>query len=188
MLVVVEDRDLHAFAQLALDVEAVGGLDVFKVDAAERGFQRGNDLDQFVRILLVDLDVEHVDARELLEEDALALHDGLAGQRADIAQTEHGGAVGDHADQIAACGVFEGRVRVFDDFFAGCSDAWRIGQCQIVLIAHLLGGSDGNLARLRELVVFECRTAQLGAFVSGGRDRILGHQASPAKAMPTAQR
>ena len=44
----------------------------------------------------VDLDVEHVDAGELLEQDGLALHHRLAGQRADIAQAEHGGAVGDH--------------------------------------------------------------------------------------------
>ena len=40
VLVVVEDRDLHALAQLALDVEALGRLDVLEVDAAERRLQR----------------------------------------------------------------------------------------------------------------------------------------------------
>ena len=35
VLVVVEDRDLHALAQLRLDVEALRRLDVFEVDAAE---------------------------------------------------------------------------------------------------------------------------------------------------------
>ena len=34
----------------------------------------------------VDLDVEDVDVGEALEEDALALHDGLDGERADVAE------------------------------------------------------------------------------------------------------
>ncbi len=51
-----------------------------------------------------DLDVEHVDAGEFLEQDRLALHHRLGGERADSAQAQHGGAVGDDADQIAARG------------------------------------------------------------------------------------
>ncbi len=35
VLVVVEDRNVHALAQLLLDVEALGRLDVLEVDAAE---------------------------------------------------------------------------------------------------------------------------------------------------------
>ena len=78
VLVVVEDRDLHALAQLALDVEAVRRLDVFQVDAAEGRLQRGDDVDQLVQVrLLVDLDVEDVDAGELLEQHALAFHHRL---------------------------------------------------------------------------------------------------------------
>jgi hypothetical protein len=50
VLVVVEDRDLHALAQLALDVEAVRRLDVLEVDAAEGGLQRGDDVDQPVEV------------------------------------------------------------------------------------------------------------------------------------------
>jgi hypothetical protein len=50
VLVVVEDRDLHALAQLALDVEAVRRLDVFEVDAAEGGLQRGDHVDQLVQV------------------------------------------------------------------------------------------------------------------------------------------
>ena len=55
-----------------------------------------------------DLDVEHVDAGELLEQAALALHHRLAGQRADVAEAEHGGAVADHGDEVAAGGVLAG--------------------------------------------------------------------------------
>ena len=34
----------------------------------------------------------------------LAFHHRLAGERADVAEAEHGGAVGDDADQVAARG------------------------------------------------------------------------------------
>src|SRR3546814_2384344 len=76
-----------------LDDEAFRRLDVLEVDAAEGGFERGDDLDQLVGVALVDLDVEHVDAGELLEQHALAFKHRLAGQRADVAQATHRGAV-----------------------------------------------------------------------------------------------
>ena len=56
----------------------------------------------------VQLDIEHVDIGEAFEQDALAFHDGLARQRADVAEAEHGGAVADHGDQVALGGVFVG--------------------------------------------------------------------------------
>jgi hypothetical protein len=52
VLVVVEDRDLHALAQLALDDEALRRLDVFQIDAAEGRLQRGDDVDQLVGVVL----------------------------------------------------------------------------------------------------------------------------------------
>ncbi len=57
---------------------------------------------ELVRVLFVDLDIEHVDVGEFLEQHALAFHDRLGRQRADVAKAQHGGAVGDHADQVAA--------------------------------------------------------------------------------------
>ena len=86
VLVVVEDRDPHPLAQLALDHEALGGADVLEVDGAEGRLECRHDLDQPVGIALLDLDVERVDAGELLEQDRLALHHRLGGQRADGAQ------------------------------------------------------------------------------------------------------
>jgi hypothetical protein len=164
VLVVVEHRDLHALAQLALHVEAVGRLDVFEVDGAEGRLQRGNDVDQFGRVFFVDLDVEHVDAGELLEQHALAFHHRLGGQRADVAQAQHGGAVGDHGHQVAAAGVLEGVVRVLDDFFAGRRDAGGISQGQVALVGQLFGRCDGHLAGGRKLVVLKCGAAQFGTF------------------------
>src|SRR4029077_11385118 len=62
VLVIVEDRNFHALPQCALDVEALWSLDVLKVDPAEGWLEACNNLHEFVRIALVDLNVEHVDA------------------------------------------------------------------------------------------------------------------------------
>ena len=176
MLVVVKDRNLHALAQLALDVKTVRRLDVFEVDGTKGGFERGNDLDQLGRVFFVDFDVKHIDAGELLEQHALAFHHRLGGQRANVAQAQHGGAVGDDGDQIAPAGVFEGGVRVFDDFFAGRGHAGRVSQRQVALVGQLLGGGNGDLAGGGELVVFECGAAQLGALVIALGFKILGRR------------
>ena len=172
MLVVVEDGDLHLLAQLALDVEALGGLDVFQVDAAQGGFQCADDLDQLVGVALGQLDVEHVDAGKLLEQAALAFHHRLAGQRADVAQAQYGGAVGDHAHQVAARGVLGSLGRVGLDVQARIGHARRIGQRQVTLVGQRLGGADGDLARRRQGMVFPRGIAQ-GGF---GSRELLGHE------------
>ena len=83
---------------------------------------------------LVDFDVEDVDAGEFLEQHALAFHHRLGGQRADIAQAQHGGAVGDDGHQVAARRVFIGVGRIDDDFFARRRHARRVGQRQVALV------------------------------------------------------
>jgi hypothetical protein len=165
VLVVVEDGDLHALAQAALDVEAVGRLDVFEVDAAEGRLERGDAVHELVEVAFLQLDVEHVDAGELLEQHRLAFHHRLGGQRPDVAQAQHRGAVGDNADQIAARGVAKRGRRIGGDLFAGRCDTRRIGQRQVALVDHLLGRRDGEFPGGRELVVFERGAAQFGAFL-----------------------
>ena len=64
-----------------------------------------------VDVLRVELEVEHVDVGELLEQAGLALHHRLAGERADVAEAEHRGAVGDDRDQVAARRVLLRRAR-----------------------------------------------------------------------------
>ncbi len=119
----MKHRNVHALAQLLLDVEALGRLDVFQVDAAQGGLHRGDHVDQFVGVALGQFDVEDVDAGELLEQAALALHHGFCGQRANVTQAQHGRAVGDDADQIAARGVFRGQRGVGFDVEAGVGNA-----------------------------------------------------------------
>ncbi len=96
MLIVVHNGDLHLLAQLLLDVKAFGRFDIFQVDAAESRLQRFHDLHEFLRVLLVDLDIEHIDVCEYFEQYALSFHHGLTGLGADIAQSEHGSAIADH--------------------------------------------------------------------------------------------
>src|SRR3989442_302413 len=67
VLVVVKHGYLHALAAHALDIKAFGRLDVLKVDAAERRLERADDVDELLRVALVDLDVEAVNSREFLE-------------------------------------------------------------------------------------------------------------------------
>ena len=165
MLIIVEDGDLHALAQFALDEEALRCLDVFQVDAAEGRLQRGDDIDQLLRVFFVDLDVKHIDTGKLLEQAGLAFHDGLRGFRADVAQAEHGGAVGHHADEVAAGGVAERVGDVFDDLFARRGHTRGVRQGQIALVRQRLGRRNGNLARGRKLVILQRGLAQGGALL-----------------------
>ena len=110
------------------------------------------------------LEVEHVDVGEPLEEDRLPLHHRLAGERADVAQPEHGRAVGDHRHEVAPVGVAEGVLRVGGDGQAGLGDARRVRQAQVLLGGGRLGGADLELPRPATLVVVErfAESASLG--------------------------
>jgi hypothetical protein len=171
MLVIVEHRDLHALAQPALDVEALRRLDVLEVDAAEGGLEGCDDFDQRVEVLLADLDVEHVDAGELLEQHALAFHHRLGHQRADVAQTQHGRAVGDDTDQVGARRVARRTVRIGSDRFRGRRHAGRIGQRQVALIDQLLGRCGRDFSWPRLFVILERSALQVGVlFVASHSD------------------
>ena len=85
MLVVVEHRDLHALLELRLDLKAFRSLDVLEIDAAKGRLQCGHGLDHALDGVGGDLDVEHIDAGELLEQHRLAFHDRFRGQRTDVA-------------------------------------------------------------------------------------------------------
>ena len=74
-------------------------------------------------VLGVDLEIDAIHVGEAFEQDGLALHHRLAGQRADIAQAQHGGAVGNHRHQVALDGVVVGGRGVALDLQAGRGDA-----------------------------------------------------------------
>jgi hypothetical protein len=165
VLVVVEDRDVEFRAQLALDDEALGGLDVFKVDAAPRGADGAHAVDEFLRVLLVDLDVDGIDVSEAFEQDGLAFHDRLGRHWAKIAEAEDGRAVGDDGHHVALGGVVVGQLLVLRDGEHGDGDARRIGQRQVLLRGHRLGWRYRQLPRLRIAVEGEgFLVGEAGAF------------------------
>ena len=93
VLVVVEDRDVHAFFQFLLDMETLRRLDILQVDPAEGGFEKLADPDHLIRIFRVYLDIEHVDVGEAFEQDPLPFHDRLPCQCPYIAEAQDRGAV-----------------------------------------------------------------------------------------------
>ncbi len=76
MLVVVEDRDLHLFLQPCFDLEALRRGDVFEVDTAERRLHDLYGGDECLGVARIELEIEHVDVGEALEEDGLPFHGG----------------------------------------------------------------------------------------------------------------
>ena len=152
MLVVVEHRNAHAGLQTFLDLEAFRRLDVLEIDAAEGRLQCRHGLDHPLDFRRVDLDVEHVDAGELLEQHRLAFHDRLGGKRPDIAEAEHRTAIGNDGDEIGAARIVGGGRRIVTDREAWGRNAGRIGERQIALVAERLGRLDLQLSRCRVFV------------------------------------
>jgi hypothetical protein len=147
MLIVVEDGDLHRLPEGLLDDEAVGGPDVLQVDPADGGFEELAEADHILWVLGPDLEIEDIEIGELLEEIPLAFHHRLAGQGADVAETEHRGPVGH---------VGVGVIRVRLDLEAGLGDPRGVGQCEVALIGQRFGGDDRDLPGAALRVVVEC--------------------------------
>ena len=80
----------------------------------------------------VQADREGVHAGELLEQAALALHHRHRRARADVAEAEHGGAVGDDRDGVALDRVLEGLVRVVGDRAAHARHTGRVDHREVV--------------------------------------------------------
>jgi hypothetical protein len=128
VLVVVEHRDVHQFAQALLDDETFRRLDVLQIDAAPAGAEIAYAIDEFVGVLGGHFQIDGVDVGEALEQHCLAFHHGLCRQRAEIAEAENGGAVGDDGDEVALHGVVVGAARIFGDRQHRHGHTRRIGQ------------------------------------------------------------
>ena len=115
VLVVVEDRDVELLAQPGLDLEAARRRDVLEVDAGEHRGDRLDGADDLLGVGRVEADREGVDVGEALEERGLALHDRQRRERADVAEPEHRGAVGDDGDGVALDGQPAGVLGVLGD-------------------------------------------------------------------------
>ena len=168
VLVVVEDRNPQCFPQRLLDEEALRRADVLEVDAADRRLQHLAEADDFVRILGGDLDVEDVDSGELLEEDALALHDRLGREWPDVPQPEDGRSIRNHRNQVPARRVAKGLVRAPMDGHARLGNARTVRQGQVPLGGNRLRGNHLYLPRaplgvVLQGVALECRQVFLSS-------------------------
>ena len=94
----------------------------------------------------IDTDGEGIHAAELLEQHRLALHDRQTGFRADIAQAQHGGSVGNDSHHVALEGVLIHVVGVFLDLAAGFGHAGSVGGGQVIAGGDLHLAHDAHLA------------------------------------------
>ena len=129
VLVVVEHRDIHFLLEHLFDVEALGGLDVLKVDAAEGGLKGLHHFDDLVGIGEGEVDVIGVHVRERLEEHTLPSMTGLPTRGPMLPS----GAVGNDGHEVAAPGIGIGEGRIVGDGEAGVGDAGGIGHRQVFL-------------------------------------------------------
>ena len=132
-----------------LDLEAARRGDVLEVDAAEARRQPDDGLDDLVDVGGVQADRDGVDAAELLEQHGLALHHRHRGGRADVAEAEHGGAVGDDGDGVRHPGVVLGHRRVVGDRLADPGDARGVGQREVVAAVERRPSSGSPSCRRR---------------------------------------
>ncbi|MNQ84856.1 hypothetical protein D3C85_999960 [compost metagenome] len=146
MLIIVEHRDVAAGDQRLFNLEALGGLDVFQIDATEGVGDSRDSVDELLAGVVFHLDVDGVDAGEALEQQGLALHHRLGGQRPQIAQPQDGGAVGDDGHQVALAGVAVGIIGIGGDLAHRLGDARAVGQRQIAGGLGGFGKGDGYLA------------------------------------------
>jgi hypothetical protein len=190
VLVVVKHGDIHDLFEPLLDVEALGRLDVFQVDPAEGGFHIFDRLDDLVRIVRVELDIEHVDIGKPFKEDSLPFHDGLAGESPDVAQTQHRRPVAHDCDKISFGGIEVGVVRVCMNLHAGLGHAGCVGKREIALRRAGLRGDYFDLSppALRVIIerfLFSCHFVAVscsGAIAS--EKSIMRSRAIPGRGTP----
>src|SRR5208283_2993272 len=142
VLIVMENGDFHRRLEMLFNIEAFRSLDIFEVDASERGLHHLYCQDQLVRVFRIQLEVEDVNIGELFEEHCLALHDGLSGKRADVAKAKYGSAVGHDRYQVTLCGVVEYLLGHAFDLPARVGDTWRVGHRKVSLRTTWFCGSD----------------------------------------------
>ncbi len=128
VLVIVEDGDVHQFAQALLDHETFRRLDVFEIDPAPALAEKFDAIDDLVGILGGHFEIDGVDIGKALEQDGLAFHDRLCGKRAAVAEPEDRGSVGDDGYEIALGRVVVGAGFVLGDCEDRDGDPRRIGQ------------------------------------------------------------
>ena len=98
-----------------LDFKAARSTDVFKIDATVSRGNPDDRLNDFVDILGIKADRNTVDSAEILEQQRLALHHRKGRDRANVSQTENGGAIGDNHDGVGLPGMCPSELGMISD-------------------------------------------------------------------------
>ena len=165
----MHDGNVGGLGDAALNFEALGRFDVFKVDAPKRLGDVHDGVDEFLGVFGVNFNIENVDAGEGLQEKALAFHDRFAGKSTNVPEAKNGRTVGDDRDQISLGGVAVSVFRSLFDFKARKRHAGRVGQAQFVSRSVWFGGHDLDLSLRLSLVVLKRLLAQHLVFFARGQ-------------------
>ncbi len=133
VLIVVEDRDVALFLELAFDFEAAGGRNVLEVDAAEGAGEQIHRVDKLVHVMRLDAQRERIDVAERLKQHALAFHDRHARFRTNVAETQNRASVGDDGAEVVTASQLVGLVDVLLNFQTRLCDARRVCKTQVFL-------------------------------------------------------
>ena len=183
VLVVVHQRNVEFFLQSPLDFKGLRGLDVFEVDATKRGRNGLHGGHKMIDVGGVHLNVEHVDVCEHLEQNALSLHDRLAGFRANVAEPKHCRAVADDGHQVPLGRVLVDILWLVRNGLARLRHAWTVRQAQVTLCAVGFGGDNLDFAPSLSSVVLEGFPLQIVGLHGSTKfnTKVDGNTPSPAK-------
>jgi hypothetical protein len=76
----MEYRNVHASLELVLNPEAVGALDIFKVNSTETGSEVFHTIHKGFFVGSINTNIDGLYSSEFVEEDGLSFHDGLTGK------------------------------------------------------------------------------------------------------------
>ena len=147
VLIVMEDRNLHALAQLLLDDEAFGRLDVFQIDAAEGRLQRRHDLARSgpYRVASTSRSKTSMPAN-FLNRTALPSITGLEARGPISPRPSTAVPLVITATRLPRAVYSRASDGIGRDGLARRGHARRIGQRQVALVGHALGGFDRQFA------------------------------------------
>src|SRR5690606_33291620 len=146
VLVVVEHRDVQLLPQARLDFQAAGSRDGLQDDAAVDRCDQYQGADDLDGALAAQAQRPGVDPGELLEQRGLSFHHRQRCFRTEVAQAEHGRAVGDHGDGVALDREPPGVFRVLRDRGAHPGHAGGVGAGEVVAVGQGDPGVDLYLA------------------------------------------
>ena len=132
VLVIVEDRNVADFFELALDVEALRSFNVLEVYAAKGWLHQLDSLDDFVWVFGIQTDWESIYACKGFEQNGFTFHNRHTSACADIAQTQYSSTVGYNSNQVAFCCIFINVIVIFVDLETWLSNTWGVSQRKVL--------------------------------------------------------